>query len=171
MAKKFTDFTAILGADVADEDLLCIVDYDADNTQKITVEELSNAIFLLVSEGGISAVSVEVPITAKTGDYSVLGGDNNDLFTNEGTTGLVTFTLPTAAAGLKYTFYVQDVDGIKVEAANSSDTIQIEGLVSDGAGFVESYTVGSSITLVAINATEWVAIAMLGTWSVDGETV
>lgn len=91
------------------------------------------------------------------------GNDKNKVFTNEGATGAVTFNLPTAVAGLTFTFVVQDAVGIVISAA-AGDTIRIDTLVTAAGGSVTSTAIGSSVTLVAINATEWVAIAALGTW-------
>lgn len=90
-------------------------------------------------------------------------GDKNKVFTNQGATGAITFNLPTAVAGLTFTFFVQDADGIVINAA-AGDTIRIDTLVTAAGGSVTSTAIGSSVTLVAINATEWVAIAALGTW-------
>lgn len=89
--------------------------------------------------------------------------DKNKVFTNQGATGAVTFNLPSAAAGLSFTFIVQDADGIVINAA-AGDTVRIDTLVTAPGGSVTSTVIGSSVTLVAINTTEWVAIAALGTW-------
>lgn len=89
--------------------------------------------------------------------------DKNTVFTNEGATGAITFNLPTAVAGLTFTFFVQDTDGIIISAA-AGDTIRIDTLVTAAGGSVTSTAIGSSVTLVAINTTEWVAVAALGTW-------
>jgi hypothetical protein len=43
-------------------------------------------------------------ISNKTGDYTILSGDSGTIFTNEGASGTVTFTLPIASAGLYYGF-------------------------------------------------------------------
>lgn len=89
--------------------------------------------------------------------------DNRQAFTNEGTSALVTFNLPTAAANLDYTFIVQDADGIRV-VANTGDTIRIAGSVSASAGRIDSTTVGSTVRLIAINSVEWISVATNGTW-------
>lgn len=105
----------------------------------------------------------------KTSNYTLLdGGDNSErgcCFTNEGATGLVTLTLPTAVAGYEASFDVQDADGIKVLAA-SGDTIRMDGLVSAAAGFAQSTAIGSTLRIRAINATEWIAESSQGTWTV-----
>ena len=160
MAKQFTDLTALAGADAADEDVICIVDVDADSSHKMTLEELIIAIFLLKD------AATTVPITIKTIDYTILAGDSLDTFTSEGTTEEIEFTLPTAVAGYQYSFVVQDNDGIKV-IASASDTIRIGNLVTVAAGYISSNVIGSVITLTAVNATEWYATSYLGDWDVE----
>jgi len=119
---------------------------------------------LEVNGATLSQVKVEAN-TAGSGSPNVItAAESRSVFTNEGATALNYHTLPTAAAGLVYTFYVQDTDGIRV-VANTGDTIRINTAVSAAAGYAESTTVGSSVTLAAINATEWVATSVIGTWA------
>jgi hypothetical protein len=114
---------------------------------------------------GILRVESVVAKTQAVSPYSVTAAESGRLFTNEGATASVTFSLPTAVAGLTYTFVVQDADGIIVDAA-TGDTIQVAASVSATSGNATSTTIGSSLTLTAINATEWVATSMLGSWVV-----
>lgn len=90
--------------------------------------------------------------------------------TNEGATARSDFTLPTASnsAGKSpwQPFIVQDADGIRITAA-AGDTIRMGPKVTAAAGYIQSTTIGSVVTLVAINATEWVATKWHGTWT-DG---
>lgn len=116
-------------------------------------------------DGGILYQESVVSKTQAVSPYSVLTTESGRTFTNEGATSIVTFSLPTAAAGLIYSFAVQDADGIIVDA-NTGDTINIAGSVSATSGNATSTTIGSTLTLVAINATEWVAVKSLGTWVV-----
>jgi len=103
--------------------------------------------------------------TAGVGSPNILISSETDkTLTNEGATAKNYHTLPTAVAGLTFTFIVQDADGIRV-VANTGDTIRVAGTVSASAGYTESTTVGDVITLVAINATEWIAISYVGTWT------
>lgn len=85
------------------------------------------------------------------------------LITNEGTVGIQVENLPTAALGLVFTYYVQDADGFQINAA-AGDTIRLSGSVSATAGSISSTSVGSAVTLNAINDTEWVASFVTGTW-------
>lgn len=91
--------------------------------------------------------------------------EGRTVFTNEGSTAKNYHTLPTAVAGYDEEFIVQDSDGMRITAA-SGDTIRIESSVSAAGGYIESTVVGSTIRLVSINATEWIATAKMGTWTV-----
>lgn len=91
--------------------------------------------------------------------------EGRTVFTNEGATAKNYHTLPTAVAGYDEEFIVQDSDGMRITAA-SGDTIRIESSVSAPGGYIESTVVGSTIRLVSINATEWIATAKMGTWTV-----
>ncbi len=102
--------------------------------------------------------------TAGSGAPNIItASESHSTFTNEGASALNYHTLPTAVAGLSYTFYVQDADGIRV-VANTGDTIRVAGVVSGTAGYTESTNIGDSITLTSINATEWVAVSSIGSW-------
>lgn len=84
--------------------------------------------------------------------------------TNEGATGMATFTLPSAAANIQVTFLVQDADGITIDA-DAGDTIRIGASVTAAGATISSTTIGTSVTLVAINDTEWAAVSSVGTWT------
>lgn len=96
---------------------------------------------------------------------TLTAADNDRVFTNEGAAATIVFNLPTAVAGLTYRFIVQDSDGIQVTAA-SGDTIRVAGSVSAAAGNIAATAIGNTVYLVAINATEWVALSHEGTWVV-----
>jgi len=94
-----------------------------------------------------------------------LNQDRDNFFTNEGASALQVFTLPSAAQNFTYTFHVQDADGLQVTAA-AGDTIRIGGSVSAAAGNTSSVSIGSCIKLQCINVTEWVAVSVVGVWSI-----
>jgi hypothetical protein len=103
--------------------------------------------------------------TAGVGAPNVLlSAESGTILTNQGVAALNYHTLPTAATGLVFTFYVQDADGLRV-TASAGDTIRINTAVSAIAGYAQSTAIGSSVTLCAINATEWVATSTIGTWT------
>ena len=105
--------------------------------------------------------------TAGVGTPNAINSASSSItYTNEGTTAKNYHTLPTAASELTFSFCTQDADGIRV-VANTSDTIRVIDKVTAAAGYIESTTIGSCVTLIAINATEWFATDIHGTWT-DG---
>jgi len=103
--------------------------------------------------------------TAGSGSPNVLAAAGSGIVTtNEGTTVRNYNTLPAAAAGLHFTFIVQDADGMRI-TAGTGDTIRVAASVSTSGGYAENSTVGSVLTLVAVNATEWIATTTVGTWT------
>ncbi len=111
----------------------------------------------------------QVLLTAQASTpLNMTAAQTNTYFTNAGASALIVFNLPTAAAGLIFTFITIDSDGVKIVAA-AGDNIQLFANVSATAGFIKSVTVGSTITLVAVDATTWkdVSEALGSIWTVD----
>lgn len=95
--------------------------------------------------------------------------ESGKLITNEGASAEAYNTLPLAPSGPvepSFRFYCQNANGIRA-TANAGGTIRLGATASAAAGFVRSSTVGSYLLLEAINATEWVAASIVGTWSID----
>lgn len=126
----------------------------------VTITPGSGTITITASGGGNRTVS------SKTTGYSVLSGDSGTFFDNSAASGSVSFTLPTASAGLWYTFYVDAVQTVTV-TAGASTTIRLGGTISASAGNVTAGTAGTSVTLIAISSTAWVAYDYTGTWTVN----
>ena len=98
----------------------------------------------------------------------ITAAETGKILTNEGATVVNYHTLPTAAAGLFFSFIVEDAAGMRIVAA-TGDTIRVGASVSAAAGYLESTAAGDHVTLVAINAVEWVAIsASTVGWALDG---
>lgn len=94
-------------------------------------------------------------VTAKTDNYVLTAANCNGLqtFTNEGAEAEITFTLPTAVAGLKVTIITQNAVVVNV-APGEDDTIRLR---ADEASInIKSNAIGAVCVLTAINATEWV---------------
>lgn len=104
-------------------------------------------------------------VTAVTATASPSSANSGTAYTNEGDSDGATITLPSAAAGLQFVIYVQTAQTLTV-TAGSGDKIRIGSSETAAAGSITSNTVGSAVMLLAINATEWVAIASVGSWSV-----
>jgi hypothetical protein len=130
----------------------------------------SNVAFTSLSLTGTLA-GQQALVVAKTngsGDpYVLLDADCSKVFTNEGAGAKVYLTLPSAAANKIYTFYNQNSNGIRV-TTGSGDTIRQGSSVSVGdPGYIETTNTGNALTLLAINATEWVAINSINSWSLS----
>lgn len=115
---------------------------------------------------GVANFLAQNPVTAKaTTPITVAVNDAGRVFTNEGASAQIVFNLPTAATSNgPFTFYVQDTDGIQV-VASTGDTIRVGTGVSSAGGTATNSTAGSFITLIAINATEWISFSSFGTWT------
>lgn len=113
------------------------------------------------------ARKLDSPVTAQASTpLTLTSGDSGKVYTNEGATAQIVFNLPTAAAGLNFTFIVQDTDGMQIVAA-SGDTIRVAGSATPAAGNISATTIGNTVQLIAINATEWIAVYYVGTWTVS----
>ena len=130
------------------------------------IADYRDEVFLSVVGPGGEQALVEAN-TAGVGAPNVLtAAESGKTLTNEGCTAKGYHTLPTAVAGLTYTFTIQDTDGMRI-VAGAADTIRLNDEVSIATGYIDSTTIGSSVTLLAVNATEWIAVALVGTWAVE----
>lgn len=113
------------------------------------------------------AKNIGTPVTAQASTpLTLTASDTGKVYTNEGASAQIVFNLPTAAVGLNFTFVTQDADGIQIVAA-SGDTIRIAASATPAAGNISNTTIGNTVQLVAINATEWIATYYVGTWTVS----
>lgn len=122
----------------------------------------------LTSDG--TAVTVAGPLFAQRSVEAVTttkspgAAESREVYTNEGDADGAVVTLPTAAAGLEFSAVVQAAQLLTITAA-AGDTIRIGANVTAAAGYVRSNVVGDRISLLAINATEWVATSFAGEWT------
>jgi len=120
-----------------------------------------------ITDGGLrNRILALKPIEIITTTNTLTASESGLLTTNEGDADGATITLPTAQQGLRYSFYVQAAQTLTV-TAGASDTIRVGTDVSAAAGTVASAVVGAHIELVAINAVEWVATSVVGSWTVS----
>jgi len=113
-----------------------------------------------------NALGFQRIVTAKTSDDTITVGESNTVFTNEGATGTVILTLPSAVAGLTYEFYIQANETFTITAA-TGDTIRVTNQVSVTGGTISRNRVGNLVKMVAINSTEWVVETIMGVWTLS----
>lgn len=94
---------------------------------------------------------------------SVLATDSFTVYNNTGAGAQVTYTLPTAAAGLNYTF-INTASGATFTKilATGTDRIAQAGTLGAAAGNLTSTAIWSTITLVGMAAGTWVVTASTG---------
>lgn len=84
--------------------------------------------------------------------------------TNAGAGGAQAWVLPTAAAGLEYTLVVMAAQELRITPA-AGDVINIAGVAGDAAEYWTANAVGEALHIVAVDATNWVAVSYTGTWT------
>lgn len=96
------------------------------------------------------------PVVAKTASYTILATDNNTLFTNEGAAGTVTFTLPTAADGLKgvwFEFLTVAAQSIAVASTPADKLVVHADAAADSV--TTAATIGQNLRVTCIGASGW----------------
>ena len=111
-------------------------------------------------------------LSTKNTDYTILAEDSGTLFITDNPLNTpITFTLPNASAGLRFAFYhaSNDSDEDIIIQAQSGDTIRVSSAgESSSGGNARTDFEGSTVTLVAINNTQWWYVALDGSgWSVN----
>lgn len=119
----------------------------------------------------LNKVHVEAKTNGSGSPYAVSADESGTHFTNKGAHAETYFNLPSAAAGLRYTFTTNASQRIRVVAA-AGDYIKSDTTVSSSGGYVRSLTAtpNISITLECIDSATWqvVAITITGgaiTWT------
>lgn len=111
-------------------------------------------------------------VVAKATDYTVVAADNNRIFTNLGAAALVTFTLPAIAKGLRYRFYSEDNDGIKITAATADTLVVHNDVAADTVAFsTTGRNIGAAFEIFAnSDATKWLVFPFVWNIADDGST-
>lgn len=83
---------------------------------------------------------------AKTANYTIVNGDNGKMFTNEGASGAVTFTLPAVARGLVFFFFVYADQTVTVQRAGSNVLVTTNNAAAVSVAFsTSSEKIGSCV--------------------------
>jgi hypothetical protein len=86
-------------------------------------------------------------------------------YTNIGAVATVVVTLPSAVAGWRARFTVEAAQIFRM-VAPASTTISVGATTSAVAGNIQASVKGATVELEAISATEYVAMAIAGSWTV-----
>lgn len=100
-------------------------------------------------------------------NHTLVATNSGSIYGNLGSAGQVISILPTPVAGQEFTFTCEAAVGHFVYLAGGA-TCRIANLISTVNGDLKCSTQGSSITIKAMNATNWIATSLVGLgWSVD----
>lgn len=132
-------------------------------TQTLTNKTLTSP---TITGASLSTSAFTYTILDKTTDYTVLSTDAGKVITNAGSGGAITLTLPEASTviGKEFTFVVSDVQTMNIDVATGDIIVPTTNAAGDK---VWADALGESITLVAIDAANFVVKALSGTWT-DG---
>ena len=158
------NFTILNGSLTASNDVTATDDVIAGDD--LVVSGLATVGETLAVTGAITGKMAIVDYVTTSAARTLTAAESGTVFmVTESGDDPVTFNLPTAAAGLTYTFIDLDATAaadLKIKAA-TGDTI-------NGGTAAKIYectgdAVKQSVTLVAVNATKWEVIAEIGTWA------
>lgn len=118
----------------------------------------------LTGDGVAPVTGFTKVVEAHTADDTLLVGESGSVHTNAGAGGTVALTLPAAAAGLNFTFKVMAAQALRITPA-AGDAIYIGASAGAAAEYWYADAAGETVTLTAVDATNWVADAYIGTWT------
>ncbi len=104
-------------------------------------------------------------ITADTDNEAMTAAQMGQVWTNTGDTDGTIFTLPEASTviGRSVTFVLTVAQTLTINPANGADKILYGGCAAGDA--IQADAVGETITLMAIDATNWAVLSVVGTWT------
>lgn len=144
--------------------------FKVDATGAVTIAGALTASGSITGDGGDTLGGYLFTTTDDTDNETLLVGDSGEVFTNQGDANTQVYTLPAAVDGVWYIF-------ADIETAGNADLciLAVGDDTINGGSAAEYYncyndTVGDSVTLVAISATEWIVISKVGTWTNDSDT-
>lgn len=106
-------------------------------------------------------------VEAKTADYAIEAGECGKVFTNQGASGAIEFSLPAAAVGLWFDFIVKANQELRIDP-DGTETIALDTGVQQAAGkYITANAIGEHISVVCVKAGEWDTRDPVGTWGAE----
>jgi hypothetical protein len=121
---------------------------------------------LTIESGGALSgnfVYAKTNVVTATAAYTLTASQTGSLFSNAGSTGEITVTLPAATEGLNYCLYVGAGYTLTVQPAGDDQVLHLTN--GHGDRLQNAGTAGDSICLIAQDPTYWVPLQEVGTWS------
>lgn len=133
-------------------------------SKAITLAGNTSATGSVTGDGGDALGGFLKTVTNDTDGKTLAVAESGTVQTNAGSGGAAAWTLPTAAAGLEYTFVVMAAQELRVTPA-AGDKIVYGATVMDAAEYYYADAIGESLHIVAVDATNWIVISSTGTWA------
>lgn len=94
--------------------------------------------------------------------------DSGTTVTNIFSSEKVYVNLPPASSGtgMNFTFHAYSSNGINIQA-DTNDFIRIDSMVSTEGGYADTVVAGSVVKIMNISDYQWVAVSLIGTWTVS----
>ncbi len=108
------------------------------------------------------------PMLIKTADYTVVEDDVGRAFSTQGAAGAVVFSLPAAKVGMRFEFYVQETEELRIDP-NGTETIALPSTGVQGAAgkYLTANAIGEFVVLECTTAGAWEAPTFGGTWTAE----
>jgi hypothetical protein len=108
-------------------------------------------------------------VNDKTANFDIEEEDNGKTYSNTGATGEITGTLPAAVPGLKFNFFVQAAQELRIDP-DSTETIALPSTGVQGAEgkYLVADAAGEWVNLECLIAGQWEARGHGGTWTAEG---
>lgn len=133
------------------ETTFAVADATADTTQTLPAPAVS---------GTIEVLSVQAEAATDTITAGQLYGG---LIVNTGAVGAAVYTLPAPVVGMHFRVYLNVAQDVDINPADGTQILALTNATGDAIS--SAATIGNCIELVAISTTEWVALAVSGTWT------
>ena len=129
------------------------------------VAKTSGQTICLVS---LNQVHYERGVVVKTADYTLLASESGAVVTNTGAAGAVTFALPPAVPGLRYSARVSVAQQLRLDP-NGSETISLPSTGVPGAAgkYLVADAIGETVVLACVVAGSWSVLGYTGTWTAE----
>ena len=129
--------------------------------------EIDGAIYAdggIVGDGGDAVGGFLKTVTVDADGKTLTASESGTVQTSGGAVGAGAWTLPAAVAGLEYTFVVMAAQQLRVTPVGD-DVININGTAASAAEYWYADAAGECLHLVAVDATNWIAVSYTGTWT------